>query len=324
MKRVIWAVISIGFLAVSCGGGNVNKVKNGVFPDIDSTITVGQAFANDATLKGGNWKAYKNEGREIISYTVQFKPSQINALRNRDNERPNFAVANQIFSIKNLIGWDYIFERLQPLEKEEQQQFITVFEPAYEKVAFSYQIEDFFNEEYSKYFDPWLMEHLDSFSYVHDGTSVERDNVIINTFSFIEAYNKFGQNFNSAYLRSFGSGYTVNYSGVPEFETALENTAAKYNELYRIAEEKFETAKKEWESKDIEPLITVNRGSITFFFVMDQANKDAFNIGGMYFEEDLTLNFFNNKKVTWELEYTTPKKILEYIYKPKSRGFDFL
>jgi hypothetical protein len=57
---------------------------------------------------------------------------------------------------------------------------------------------------------------------------------------------------------------------------------------------------------------------------MDQANKDAFNIGGMYFEEDLTLNCYNNKKVTWETEYTTPNKILEYIYNPKSRGFDFL
>jgi len=328
MKRAIWAVIAVGFLAVSCGGGggNINKVKNGVFPDADSTITVGQAFANDATLKGGEWKAYNNEGREIVSYTVKFSPQQINAQRNRDNERPNFAVARQIFTLKNLGGWDYIFQRLQPLEKEEQQQFKVAFDPAYEKATFTPQLTDFFNArtEYSKYFDPWIMEHLDSFSYVGSGNLVDRDYIIGKTLEFIRHYNEYGQDSDYAYRRSFKSGYDINYEGVPEFETALKNTAEKYAEQHRIASEKLEAAKKELESKDIDPLITVNRGSITFFFVMDQANKDAFNIGGMYFEEDLTLNFFNNKKVTWELEYTTPNKILEYIYKPKSRGFDFL
>jgi hypothetical protein len=322
MKRAIWAVIAIGFLVVSCGGGNVTKVKNGVFPDVDSTITVGQAFANDATLKGGDWKTYKNEGREIVSYTVQFTPSQINAQRNRDKERPNFTVANQIFSIKNIAGWDYVFQRLQPFEKEEQQQFRAVFEPAFTKASRAPEERDFFDlYDYSKYLDPWIMERLDSFSYVKKEL-LSRDAVIRMVLEFIRRYN--GNNFYGAYNAAFKLGYDINYDGVPEFETALKNSAANYAEQSRIANEKLEAAIKAWESKDIDPLITVNRGSVTFFFVIDQANKDAFNIAGMYFEEDLTLNCLNNKKVTWQLEYTTPNKILEYIYKPKSRGFDFL
>jgi hypothetical protein len=329
MKRVILTVIAVGFLAVSCGGGggNVNKVQNGVFSSADSTITVGQAFANDARLKGGTWKAYEKDGREIVSYTVKFTPQQINAQRNRDNERPNFAVAHQIFSIKNLGGWEYIFQRLQPFEKEEQQQFKTTFESAYKEAAHTPEISDFFDylKDYSTYLDPWILERIDSFSSKYG--SLGRDNVLSTVMSFITTYNYDSipsnkGNFNYA---SYSFKYdSLNYADAPEFETALINSAANYDVQYIIAKEKLENAKKELEGKDIDPLVTVNGGSIAFFFVMDQANKDAFNIGGMYFQEDLTLNFYNNKKVTWELEYTTPNKILEYIYNPKSRGFDFL
>jgi hypothetical protein len=320
MRRVIVAVFAVGFLAVSCGGGNVKKVQNGVFKSVDSTITVGQAFANDATLKGGAWKAYKNDGRQIVSYTVKFSPQQINAQRNDNKERPNFAVANQIIRARNFFGWDNIFQRLKPFEKEEQQQFQTTFESAYKEVASSTpQLSDYFTgfADYSIYLDPWIMERLDSFSYGSSPKS--KDDIISAINDFIEVHNRSA--FGYAYTRFFV--YT-NYDGISEFETALKNTVANYNESYRIAKEKLENAQEEWESKDIDPLVTVNKGSVAFFFVMDQANKDAFNIGGMYFEEDLTLNFYNNKKVTWEQEYTTPNKILEYIYNPKSRGFDFL
>jgi hypothetical protein len=50
MKGVIVAVFAVGFLAVSCGGGNIKKVQNGVFADYDNTITVGKAIKNNKYL----------------------------------------------------------------------------------------------------------------------------------------------------------------------------------------------------------------------------------------------------------------------------------
>ena len=323
MKKAIWTVIAVGFLAVSCGNGNIKKVQNGVFPDIDSTITVGQAFANDAILKGGEWKAYEKDGREIVSYTVKFSPQQINAQRNRDNEKPNFAVANQIYRVKNIGGWEYIFERLQPLDKEEQQQFKTAFEPAFEPLRRKPDLESLL-ADYSEFLDPWILRNADNFESMWGKDNL--DNVIYKCMQVIDAnYENINNDpqkwYNYWYI--FGSS-DHNYYQNPEFETALRNSMPKYANVRKDAEERLPAAINAWENTDIKPLVTVNGGSITFFFVMDQADKDAFNIGTMYFEEDLTLNCYNNIDVTWELEYTTPKKILEYIYNPNSRGFDFL
>jgi len=77
MKRVILVVILIGFLVVSCGGGNIDKVKNGVFSNYDNTITVGKALENNKLLKGGKWKAIEMDGREYVTYTVKLTNEQI-------------------------------------------------------------------------------------------------------------------------------------------------------------------------------------------------------------------------------------------------------
>ena len=314
MKRVIWVVIAVGFLAVSCGGGggNINKVKNGVFSSVDSTITVGQAFANDATLKNGKWEAYEKDGREIVSYTVKFSQQQINAMRN--NEKPNFAIADKLFTTKNMVGWDFIFQRLQPLDKEEQQQFKTAFESAFEPLRIKPSLNEA-QKDYTVYFDSWLIDHLDDFvtNYRNKITAVSY---------LIEVISKNYKKMETPDVWYEYKQHFVNYGfGSPELETALKNSMVNYAE---VVVKNHEARLKEWETTDIKPLVTVNGGSIAFFFIMDQADKDAFNVGGLYFEEELTLNCFNNKKVTWELEYTTPNKILEYIYKPASRGFDFL
>jgi len=77
MKRAIWAVIAIGFLAVSCGGGNIKKVQNGVFSDFDNTITVGKALENNKFLKGGKWKEVEMNGRNYVTYTVKLTGTQV-------------------------------------------------------------------------------------------------------------------------------------------------------------------------------------------------------------------------------------------------------
>ena len=79
MKKVIFAVMVIGFLAVSCGGGggNIKKVQNGVFSNYDNTITVGKALENNSILKGGKWKAIEMEGRDYVTYTVRMTGDQV-------------------------------------------------------------------------------------------------------------------------------------------------------------------------------------------------------------------------------------------------------
>jgi hypothetical protein len=82
MKKVVLAVIAIGFLAVSCGGGggNIKKVQNGVFSNYDNTITVGKALENNSLLKGGKWEAIKMDGRDYVTYTVRLTGAQVQEL----------------------------------------------------------------------------------------------------------------------------------------------------------------------------------------------------------------------------------------------------
>lgn len=109
------AILAVGFLMVSCGNsGNINKVKNGVFSNYDNTITIGKALENNASLKGGKWKAVEMDGRDYVLYTVTFNAPQVSAMIPENIEvlgygfnlsggksldtiglkYPNFAVAN--------------------------------------------------------------------------------------------------------------------------------------------------------------------------------------------------------------------------------------
>jgi len=112
MKRVIWAVIVVGFLVVSCGGGNIKKVQNGVFSNYDNTITVGKAIENNKFLKGGKWKAIEMNGRDYVTYTVKLTKVQReelitgNLIYNGRENKPNYGMAlafwQKISSWKNL------------------------------------------------------------------------------------------------------------------------------------------------------------------------------------------------------------------------------
>jgi hypothetical protein len=82
MKKTILAftaVLVVALLAISCGGGggNITKVKNGVFSSYDASITVGKALENNPNLKGGKWAAIEMNGRNYVTYTVNFSREQI-------------------------------------------------------------------------------------------------------------------------------------------------------------------------------------------------------------------------------------------------------
>lgn len=100
--------LALGLALVGCGGGggNINKVKNGVFSNYDASITVGKALENNSTMKGGKWAAVKMEGRDYVTYTVKFTPSQVKAFTSED--KPNLENTRQF--LERLRTWNYLSE----------------------------------------------------------------------------------------------------------------------------------------------------------------------------------------------------------------------
>jgi len=129
MKRVIWVVIAIGFLVVSCGGGNINKVKNGMFSNYDKTITVGKALENNKILKGGKWKEINMNGRDYVTYTVNLTSSQaeelmtealsITSYKNKPNFGKVFAFYNNLIKWGNVAYLDGDISKLTTMSFEE-------------------------------------------------------------------------------------------------------------------------------------------------------------------------------------------------------------
>jgi hypothetical protein len=141
MKRVIFTVITIGFLMVSCGGGggNIKKVQNGVFNNYDNTITVGKAIENNKILKGGKWKAVEMNGRNYVIYTAKLTRVQTDelvmessALANYKN-KPNYWTALSFYN--TLVAWTYTSRNPDALAKwtsmsaEEVNQAIDIIRP---------------------------------------------------------------------------------------------------------------------------------------------------------------------------------------------------
>jgi len=167
-SRSIWAVIAIGFLAVSCGGGggNIKKVQNGVFSNYDNTITVGKAIENNRILKGGKWKAVEMNGRNYVTYTVKLTRLQAeelvmesSALANYKN-KPNTGTALAFY--RALITWSNASRNADTLAKltsmsaEEISKAIDIIRPEVTQPRES----DFNNwSEYQKALMEWIERH---------------------------------------------------------------------------------------------------------------------------------------------------------------------
>jgi|GEM_PF-6388494 len=131
MKRIIWVVISISFLTISCSGDgeNIEKVKNGVFSSYDNTITIGNALENNKYLKGGKWKTVEMNGRKYVTYTISLSKTKIQEIylriySNLDGyeNKPNFASAKRY--CERLYPWtgitnDEILAEVTTLSREE-------------------------------------------------------------------------------------------------------------------------------------------------------------------------------------------------------------
>jgi hypothetical protein len=140
-SRSIWAVIAIGFLAVSCGGGggNIKKVQNGVFNNYDNTITVGKAIENNRILKSGKWKAVEMNGRNYVTYTAKLTRLQAEELIMESStlasykNKPNYGTALAFY--RTLIAWTYASSNADALAKltsmsaEEINQAIDIIRP---------------------------------------------------------------------------------------------------------------------------------------------------------------------------------------------------
>jgi len=193
MKRAIWAFIAVGFLAVSCGGGNVGKVKNGVFSDYDNTITVGKALENNKILKGGKWDSVEMNGRKYVKYTASLNEAQIQELllnllsNDRDyKDKPNYWSATKFRN--NLQRWRgagnaEILAKVTSMSGEEVNQAFEIFNAklnAYdvpkEDDFFDYSgiIEGKFNDQWlnDSFLDPYLLTIKDKVTVVKKFTSL--------------------------------------------------------------------------------------------------------------------------------------------------------
>lgn len=67
--RIVLTIILTITLA-SCDSGNINKVKDSVFYDIDTSMTIGKAFGTRTDCEKGKWSEEKDtRGRSIVTYT---------------------------------------------------------------------------------------------------------------------------------------------------------------------------------------------------------------------------------------------------------------
>ncbi|PHI30967.1 hypothetical protein [Budvicia aquatica] len=67
--RIVLTIILTITLA-SCDSGNINKVKDSVFYDIDTSMTIGKAFSTRTDCERGKWSEEKDaRGRSIVTYT---------------------------------------------------------------------------------------------------------------------------------------------------------------------------------------------------------------------------------------------------------------
>jgi len=329
MKRAILAVIAIGFLSVSCGGGggNIKKVQNGVFSNYDNTITVGKALENNKILKGGKWKAVEMNGRDYVTYTVRLTDTQIQELllnlltNDRDYEnKPNYGSAKKFYN--NLQRWSgagnaEILAKVTSMSIDEVKKVFDIFKV---KLDANNQIPEepnldrlYFNT--TDLIDPYLTEIKTEQPLMSEYIRV----LVCGHYSYgelkLEIENGiFTGDAKSYFVNMFGN---TKYANDKKFIDSLVRARTKIYELYVKEKAEYESAKAEYDHRqknDIEPMLTIDGYEITVSFVMNQ--DDTFDINMMEIYTEVTLKCFNNLKVRFNVANSeNAQSILSYIYK---------
>jgi hypothetical protein len=355
MKKAIWTVIAVGFLAVSCGNGNIKMVQNGVFGNYDKTITVGNAIENNKILKGGKWKAIKIDGRDFVTYTVNLKGEKLQelisaALPTSTSEfrgKPNYWAARQFRN--NLSKWRGVSRNAEVLgnitsmSAEEINQARDIFDSVLETNEQRPKEDDFFDHSgvyevldmYSNrgkinddFIDPYLLT-IEKESINEYNISRSIDDLVYNFVRHSIPYGDpnhylqlqiengmFTSDLQSEYDRLFGRSKYVNNT---DFINALIRTRTKFYDWYIKNKTDYENAWAEYNERqknDIAPMLTIDGFEMVLSFVMNQ--DDTFSVNKMETYTDVTLNCFNDLKVRYNAGNSeNAQNILNYIY----RGF---
>jgi hypothetical protein len=322
-KGLLVIVLVVGFMMLSCGG-NINKVKNGVFSGYDNTITIGNALENNDTLKGGEWGTAKMDGRDYVTYTVKYSNEQIQATLQKyikGNSTPNL-VATRYFFQEDLSPWysartDARLSQVTSMSPEEVEQAYNIFIRSISHPQFK----DFFDPfEYpeilkDEYYGPYFMEHIDDLDM--SWPKGWYTNIVAPAASdyFSPDYNiQNGMLVGDAlerYNRIF-SGQRENI----ELQKEIAATMLRLYSEYGSAQERFKAAEDEYkqiENSDMNPMFTIDSFEIILSFVMNQ--DDTFTINMLESWTELTLNCLDNLKVRFNAEnYRESSNILKIIY----------
>ena len=341
-------------LFASCGGGNINKVKNGVFSSYDNSITIGAALENNADLKGGKWGTVKMDGRDFVTYTVTYTVNQISALLNKNN--PNLVNAESF--LRNLSTKNTNSD--SPLTIEELNEIRGNINNVINIRNQRPPSEDFFRdfrETYyydnilkDEYYGPWFLSNFDSLYTGYADTSFTRltEDTAKFFYSFIVNIG----------LSSIENGIlpdhvlydyrlrfhflNPNYWDMSSSERRLETELAEKKEQellkdiinsinilypeYQKASANYQLALNDFEKRkneDIEPQVIINGFEIILSFVMNL--DDTFQINMIEMYSDITLNCLGNRRVRLNTENEeNASTILDYIYRGSFRPASFL
>ncbi|PHI31264.1 hypothetical protein [Budvicia aquatica] len=116
--RIVLTIILTITLA-SCDSGNINKVKDSVFYEIDTSMTIGKAFSTRTDCGNGKWSEEKDaRGRSIVIYAC--------SLPERYLEHVNDLMSKSLNG--EIIVHNNMNERKLKINKEKKESFIAKLE----------------------------------------------------------------------------------------------------------------------------------------------------------------------------------------------------
>jgi len=350
MKRILTviAVLAIGFLAVSCGGGgNVSRVKNGVFSGYDNSITVGKALENNRNLSGGKWESKEIGGRQYVAYTVTITGSRLRqmisaAIENGWGAAGTESAAHPAYRIGSY--FTYKLSRWQELSPEklaattsmsadDVRQAYAIFEDKIrdqhnalpENIWATFDEDPFIRNSSGrclkdKYYGQWFLDNRDA-EVINSSWPYDR----MLAYSFIvtsavvsgepENWVKDGMLAERSLdeLRRLLAMFEN-----PDAETLNREIAAsilQYNADYQKAQERLQSLNDDYYiGLEENPMLTIDSFEAVISFLMNEDKTFTPNMVEVYTE--VTLDCYNGLKVRFNPYNTSNKEyILDYIYK---------
>jgi hypothetical protein len=334
MKKAVFtvfAVLAVVFTVVSCGGGNINKVKNGVFGDYDPSITVGKALENSPKWQGGKWALLEKGGRDYVTYTVTLTLDRYNStidLTNANTAQNFYSLLStwNSYTLRDNGGRD-ILDMQTSLTNEEIQELYTIFE----NIVIDPSLEDLFNPYTDtvgwrgwrmltdEYYGPWFLEHLNNIP-GPDGNLLTED----------EAKDLYSGIVSAGSISDINDGvltgdslyrYSYYFSG-PGMDKNVELQRDIVNSILRVYtdKEKYQAILEETKARNSqklndEPMVTWESFEYVFSFVINQDGA-TFDTNMMEAYLNVTLNCFDNLKAWYLADKSVEQStILGMIYR---------